>query len=98
QRLAVGFVASVAGRDAAELDRVHGARRNERDRRGDRRELRATASQQRGEDAVHLAGAGWPGEDDQAVLAVRIDEEINVARLVGHRDIALMRELGVEPL
>src|SRR5262245_5896955 len=98
QRLAIAFIARAPGRDAAELDRVHGACRNERDRRRDRRELRATASLQRGENAVHLPGPGRAGEDDQAVLAVGIDEEIDVARLVGHRDIALMRELGVETL
>src|SRR5262245_11337300 len=100
ERLAIAFVARVAGGDAAELDRVHGAHWDERDRCRDRRKLRATAGQQRGEDAVHPSGSGRgrAGEDDQAVLAVRIDEQIDVARLVGHRDIAVMRELGVEPL
>ena len=50
------------------------------------------------EDGTIAAWTSGLNPPDQAVLAVRIGDEINVPRLVGHRDVAVMRELGVEPL
>ena len=53
---------------------------------------------QRGEDAVHLAADGRARHDDQPVLAVPVGDEIDVAGLVGHRDQAVLGEVGVEAL
>ena len=62
------------------------------DRRRDRRQQRAAAGEQRGDDAVHLARNRRPRHRDQAMLAVPVGDEIDVARLVRHRHFA---ELGV---
>src|SRR5262249_22380184 len=98
EHLAVGLVAWVSGADAPELDRLYGLDRHQRDRRRHPRELGAAARLQRGEDAVHLAVDRHPRQDDQAVLTLRVGDEIDVARLVGHRYFAMVSELGVDPV
>ena len=76
-------------------DRV---RRHERDRRGDRRELRAAPDLERRQDAVHLAADGRARHDDEAILTLAVGDEIDVAGLVGHRDEAVLRIVGVDAL
>ena len=66
--------------------------RQERDRRRDRRQQRAASGEQRRDDAVHFAGDGRARHRDQAMLAVAVGDEIDVAGLVRHRDLA---ELGI---
>ena len=87
----------VIGRDAPERRIRHRAQRHEGDRRRDRRELRAATGEQRRENAVHLAGDGRPRHRDQAILAVPVGDEIDVAGLVRHRHRSVLREIGIEP-
>ena len=67
------------------------------DRRRDRHQHRP-APQQRRHDPEHLAADERARDDDQAVLPLPVGDEVDVARLVGHRDQALLGELGIDPL
>ena len=87
----------IVSTEPAEARRDDIAQRQQRDGGRDGRQQRAAAGEQRRDDAVHLAGDGRARHRDQAVLAVAVGDQVDETGLVGHGDLAELRERRIQP-
>src|SRR5215475_2192323 len=98
QVFAVQRVAAVAWSDLAKLNVLDGPGRDHHNRRRNWHQLRAAPDLQRSKDAIHLPRNGGSRHNNEAILALAVDDQIDVPGLIGHRDGADVAKLHVDAL